>query len=115
MYNGTSHPRPLTALLKPPSLPNFVTDTKALYPFLIAYGASGAATVTLCMGVILSLPSASLSASSDLAVSASQRAALVAFYVPFLVVPALIAVDLGLRTGRALQAHAKLEQNRKTR
>ena len=97
-----------------PSLSHFCTDIKALYPFLIAYGASGAATVILCISVIFSLPSASSNV-SDLAVSASQRAALGAFYIPFLVVPALIAVDLGMRTAKVLQAHAKLEETRKTR
>lgn len=96
------------------ALPTPYTDIKTIYPFLIAYGASGAATVMLCMGVILSLPSTLLSA-SDLAVSASQRAALVAFYIPFLVVPALIAIDLGMRTTKALQAHAKSEGAKKSR
>ena len=92
------------------------TDVKPLYPFLIAYGASGAATVVLCIGVILALPSASLS-SSDLAVSASQRAALVAFYIPFLFVPALIALDLGIRTSNTLQVHARpdTDEDRKSR
>ena len=56
------------------------------------------------MAVILALPSAPLS-ESDLAVSASERAALVAFYIPFLLVPALIAVDFGIRTTKLLQAH----------
>jgi len=95
------------------------TDVKPLYPFLIAYGASGAATVLLCMAVILALPSAAPLSSSDLAVTASQRAALVAFYIPFIVVPALIAVDFGIRTSNALQAHAHARANkdkdRKTR
>jgi hypothetical protein len=68
----------------------------------------------LCMGVILSLPTASFS-SSDLAVTASQRAAMVAFYVPFLVIPGMIAVDFGMRTVKALEAHAKTEEKRKTR
>lgn len=56
------------------------------------------------MAVIFALPSATLS-SSDLAVSASERAALVAFYIPFLLIPALIAVDFGIRTTKLLQAH----------
>lgn len=40
-----------------------------------------------------------------MAVSASERAALVAFYIPFLLIPALIAVDFGIRTTKLLQAH----------
>ena len=56
------------------------------------------------MAVIFALPSAPLS-SSDLAVAPSERAALVAFYIPFLFVPALIAVDFGIRITKLIQAH----------
>jgi hypothetical protein len=63
------------------------------------------------MAVILALPSVPLNP-SDLAVTPSQRAALVAFYIPFLFVPTLIAVDLGFRISNALQAHALADKNK---
>ena len=65
------------------------------------------------MAVIFALPSAPLS-SSDLAVTPSQRAASVAFYIPFVFVPALIAVDFGIRITKVIQAHVDQDGEKQT-
>ena len=116
MYNGTFSSMSISYFLS--TLPfssnsPHLTDVKPLYPFLIAYGASGTANVALCMAVIFALPSAPLLSSSDMAVTTSQRAALVAFYIPFLFIPALIAVDLGIRITKLIQAHVHKDDDGK--
>ena len=87
-------------------------DWKAAYPFLIAYGASGAATVLPCIAFLIATPDAAVSA-SPLAVTLSQRVMLLASYVPFTLIPLCLAVDLStrtvelIRTGLAAQVKKK--------
>lgn len=89
-------------------------DWKAAYPFLIAYGASGAATVLPCVAILFAIPDAASSA-SPLALTLSQRSMLLASYVPFALIPLYLAVDLSRRTVKliraGLEAHDKKKAN----
>jgi len=87
-------------------------DWKAAYPFLIAYGASGAATALPCVAVILAIPDAATSP-SPLAVTLSQRIMLLASYVPFILVPLGIAVELCGRTAKLIRAGLEAQDKRK--
>jgi hypothetical protein len=77
-------------------------DWKTTYPFLIAYGASGAATVLPCVAVLIAIPDAATSV-SPLALTLSQRIMLLASYVPFTLIPLCLAVDLSTRTVKLIR------------
>jgi Zn-dependent membrane protease YugP len=95
--------------------PNAVLlDWKVAYPFLIAYGASGAATVLLCVAVLFAIPDAAISA-SPLALTLSQRIVLFASYVPFTLIPLCIAVDLSMRTVKLIRAGLAAQDKRKVK
>ena len=87
-------------------------DWKAAYPFLIAYGAAGAATVLPCVAVLIAIPDAAISA-SPLAVTLSQRIMLLASYVPFTLIPLCLAVDLSTRTVKLIRAGLAAQVKRK--
>ena len=87
-------------------------DWKAAYPFLIAYGASGAATVLPCVAVLFAIPDAATSA-SPIALTLSQRIMLLASYVPFTLIPFCLAVDLSMRTVKLIHTGLAAQDKKK--
>jgi len=74
--------------------------SKRVNLLLLIYGASTATTVLPCLATILALPT-----TSDLTIKAAiysltdaQRTILLQSYIPFLVLPAMMMVDFGIRT-----------------
>lgn len=88
-------------------------DWKAAYPFLIAYGAAGTATVLPCVAVIIAIPDAAISA-SPLALTLSQRIMLLASYVPFTLIPFYLAVDLSTRTVKIIRTGLAAQGKKKS-
>ncbi|KAJ2912635.1 hypothetical protein MD484_g7782, partial [Candolleomyces efflorescens] len=84
-----------------------------LYPLLVAYGASTAMTTLPCLAVLLTTPSVetAVSEGSKMVVrslnhsgvwlkpglTAAQRMLLLGSYVPFFVIPLVIAIDMAIR------------------
>jgi len=93
---------------------NILLDWKAAYPFLIAYGASGAATVLPCVAVLFAIPDAATS-TSLLALTLSQRIMLLASYVPFTLVPFYLAVDLSMRTVKLIHTGLAAQDKKKVK
>src|SRR5258706_2285661 len=88
-------------------------DWKAAYPFLIAYGAAGAATVLPCIAILIAIPDAAISA-SPLALTLSQRIMLLASYVPFTLIPLFLAVDLSMRTVKLIRTGLAAQGSKKS-
>ncbi|KZT66157.1 hypothetical protein DAEQUDRAFT_715483 [Daedalea quercina L-15889] len=74
-------------------------DSRAIYVLLLAYAASATTTTLPCLTTILATPVTPVSSAdpSSISVSPEQRLSLLTSYVPFLVVPLLMTVDMGFR------------------
>ncbi|EJU03533.1 hypothetical protein DACRYDRAFT_21088 [Dacryopinax primogenitus] len=77
---------------------------------ILIYAASTTTTVLACVSTVLELPT-----TSELTIKAGlmsltdvQRYMLLASYVPFMLVPAVMMVDMGLRTLRLVETATKL-------
>lgn len=64
-----------------------LVDSRSIYPLLSIYGASSATTTYACLATVLTMPG----------ISQPHLVKLLASYVPFLLVPLMMAVDFGLR------------------
>ena len=120
--------RPFMVLEAVFQLPVFILGIKALYnddpsvyPLLLAYGASTATTTLPCIVAVLRTPLLSqpyvledLMGSAP-AITPAQRAMLLVSYVPFLLVPLAIAVDMARRCARYVRAGVRAERERKGR
>ncbi|KAJ3824134.1 transmembrane protein 6/97 [Lentinula raphanica] len=69
------------------------TGSQSIYPLLIAYGASTATTTLPCIFYILK-------EYSESRITSTQLLILLASYIPFLVVPLVMAIDIGFRVYR---------------
>lgn len=79
-------------------------DSPSVYLLLLVYGASTATTTLPCLTTVLAVPTAADVASSltTAAVTPSQRLMLLASYVPFLLVPLIMALDMAWRLSKML-------------
>ncbi|KIM20282.1 hypothetical protein M408DRAFT_308501, partial [Serendipita vermifera MAFF 305830] len=88
-------------------------DTPAIYPLLLAYSSAAfVTTITFAHDVFIAPSSAdtSLDALSKFyAMSDVGRRTLLAILIPFLVVPAIMWVDMMMRIGRLVKSGAKAE------
>ncbi|KAF5316072.1 hypothetical protein D9619_006374 [Psilocybe cf. subviscida] len=106
-------------------LPIFIVGLQALYngsrgiyPLLAVYGASSATTTLACVMTVLAAPSdTGVAAAKSLvtSVTETQRIMLLSSYIPFLIVPLFMAVDMTVRTTKLVQKAVRLEDERKTR
>lgn len=76
-----------------------VSGRTAVYPLLALYGISAATTTYACLATLLKMPE----------VASSELPRLFGTYVPFLVIPLTMSIDLGLR----LTAMGRREDARK--
>ena len=74
-------------------------DSRAIYVLILLYGASTATTTLPCVAVIFQTPetTASTIARGIASVTSAQRLLLLSSYIPFLLVPLLMAVDMAFR------------------
>lgn len=84
---------------------------------MFAYAASTATTLLPCLAIILTtaITSPDTLTAKVHSVTSSQRALLLASYIPFLVIPLMMAVDMGLRMLRIIQVAAHAQNATKTR
>ena len=77
-----------------------LTGTTAIYTLLLVYAASTATTTLACIAVVLAAPDASASDVPGRALTPEQRLLLLSSYVPFFLVPLVMALDMGARVHR---------------
>lgn len=76
------------------------TGSKSIYVLLLIYAASTTTTVLPCLAVLLSTPVSSTPfsyTSPIITITSSQRQLLLSSYVPFLVLPLIMTVDMAFR------------------
>ncbi|KAJ3507397.1 hypothetical protein NLJ89_g6328 [Agrocybe chaxingu] len=89
--------------------------SRKIYPLLALYGASSATTTLACLAVVLITPETTTHtlAQGAASVSSEQRLLLLSSYVPFFVIPFMMAVDMGLRVSQLIQKGIKAEEEEK--
>ena len=93
------------------------TDSKAIYPLLLVYGASTATTTLACIAVVLNTPltTSATIASKTVSITPSQRFLLLSSYIPFFLVPLMMTVDMAARVSRLIHTTVSEVKAKKTR
>ena len=75
------------------------SDSRGIYGLLVLYGASTCTTTFACVAAVLGTPitSAATVAQKVVSITPAQRAMLLSSYVPFFIIPLVLAVDMALR------------------
>ncbi|WFD33392.1 hypothetical protein MCUN1_000205 [Malassezia cuniculi] len=76
------------------------TDNKRAYPWLICYGTLASFTTLQCLATVLLGPERTQLSTANLQMILQN-------YIPFMLIPLAIAIDLGMRTTCLLSQHAK--------
>lgn len=81
-------------------------DSRAIYVLILLYGASTATTTLPCVAVIFQTPdtTASTIAQNIASVTSAQRLLLLSSYIPFLLIPLIMAVDMAFRVLNLVEA-----------
>ncbi|KAF8909288.1 hypothetical protein CPB84DRAFT_1843085 [Gymnopilus junonius] len=89
--------------------------SRSIYPLLMIYGASSATTTLACITTVLQTPGATSTTivQGIASVTAQQRLVLLSSYVPFFLVPFIMAVDITLRVSKLVQKAIKQEDEEK--
>lgn len=76
-----------------------MTDSRTIYVLLLTYAATAVTTTLPCLTTILATPVTAVASTNPASVSVTsdQRFSLLTSYVPFLIVPLLMTVDMGFR------------------
>ncbi|KAF8630459.1 hypothetical protein AX15_002908 [Amanita polypyramis BW_CC] len=82
------------------------TNSRSIYVLLLAYGASTATTTLPCVAAILQTPetTAATIAQKIVSVTFEQRLLLLSGYIPFLLIPLMMAVDMAFRLNKVVGA-----------
>ncbi|KAF8745474.1 hypothetical protein AX14_008900 [Amanita brunnescens Koide BX004] len=74
-------------------------DSRAIYVLILLYGASTATTTLPCVAVIFQTPeTTALTIAKNIAsVTSAQRLLLLSSYIPFMIIPLIMAVDMAYR------------------
>ncbi|KAF9006043.1 hypothetical protein BDQ17DRAFT_1239476 [Cyathus striatus] len=103
-------------------LPTFILGMRGLYKgsrtiyvLLLAYGASTATTTLPCIVQLLTTPETTSAtiAKGIVSVTNEQRFILLSSYVPFFLIPLIMAVDMSLRITRLVKAGLEAENENK--
>ncbi|KAF8159552.1 hypothetical protein B0H34DRAFT_703921 [Crassisporium funariophilum] len=89
--------------------------SRTIYPLLTLYAASSATTTLACIAAVLSTPETTplLLAKNVASVTATQRLLLLSSYVPFFLIPLMMAVDMSVRVGKLVKAGIRSEEEEK--
>ncbi|KZW01243.1 hypothetical protein EXIGLDRAFT_638565 [Exidia glandulosa HHB12029] len=87
---------------------------KAWYPLLLAYGASTATTLVACVSYLAAYPTASKKSATFETMTVEQKLHVIAMMSPWIVIPALLTVDMALRIAKELRRADRLVSSRKT-
>ncbi|TCD69461.1 hypothetical protein EIP91_007587 [Steccherinum ochraceum] len=93
------------------------TGSKSIYVLLLIYAASTATTVLPCLAVLLNTPltTSEVAAADPSAITPSQRLLLLSSYIPFLLIPLLMTVDMAFRVLSLMRAGLAAQENVKRR
>lgn len=78
------------------------TDNKKFYPWLMIYGASTATTLLPAIAIIMTAPVGEVGI-RGVQLSYSQRLNALSSFVPFLIIPLTMAIDMALRISKLIQ------------
>ncbi|KDR80626.1 hypothetical protein GALMADRAFT_240968 [Galerina marginata CBS 339.88] len=89
--------------------------SQSIYPLLVLYGASSATTTLACITAVLQTPELTDIALSRgvAAVTSQQRLMLLSSYVPFFLVPLIMAADMAFRVSTLVRKGIKMEEEEK--
>ncbi len=111
---GSSHFFDLVSIFTVP----FSTDSRSIYPLLLIYGASTATTTLACIATFLASPTSTGPSASEAltlanfsipAPTAEQIRTLLGLYLPYLLVPLLMTIDMAQRIGKLMGRAASKE------
>jgi len=90
-------------------------DSRAIYVLLLIYAASATTTTLPCLTTILATPVTPVSSvdPNSISVTPAQRLSLLTSYVPFLVVPLLMTIDMGFRVLNMVRAASSMAEREK--
>jgi len=90
-------------------------DSHGIYALLVLYGASTATTTYACIAAIIDFPTTSAATIAQKAVSLTsrQRVILLVNYVPFFIIPLVIAVDMAFRLQKLASAGVRAQESSK--
>ena len=91
------------------------SDSHGIYALLVLYGASTATTTLACIAVIIHTPTTSAATIAQKAVSLTsrQRVILLVNYIPFFIIPLVIAVDMAFRLQKLASAGVRAQESSK--
>ncbi|EPT01234.1 hypothetical protein FOMPIDRAFT_1161861 [Fomitopsis schrenkii] len=90
-------------------------DSRAIYVLLLTYAASAVTTTLPCLTTILATPVTAVASTNPASISITpdQRFSLLTSYVPFLVVPLLMTIDMGFRVLNLVKAGSAAAERQK--
>ncbi|KAK7687288.1 hypothetical protein QCA50_009793 [Cerrena zonata] len=92
-------------------------DCRSIYVLLLVYGASTTTTLFPCLAVLLNTPitSSETIAAKAISITSEQRTLLLSSYIPFLLIPLTLTIDMAFRILRLTQAGVAAEARTKNR
>jgi len=90
-------------------------DSPGIYTLLVLYGASTATTTYACIAAFMDVPTTSAATIAQKAVSltSEQRVILLVNYVPFFIIPLVIALDMACRLQKLASAGVRAQESSK--
>lgn len=95
------------------ALAHLMQGSRTIYILLLAYGASTATTTLPCVMVILATPQTNPALRQIVSVTTAQRTLLLLSYIPFFVVPLVMALDMSSRVLTYVRAGVEVEDRAK--
>ena len=94
------------------SLGNLVSGSRTIYPLLALYASSTATTTLACVFQVIQTPetTAETLAQNLPSITADQRFLLLSSYIPFFLIPFIMAVDMGMRVHKLVKIAIKKEE-----
>ncbi|KAI0918070.1 hypothetical protein AcW1_007047 [Taiwanofungus camphoratus] len=92
-------------------------DSRSIYVLLLIYAASTSTTTLPCLAVILTTPlTSSQTVTAELvSITSEQRLLLLSSYIPFFLIPLVMAVDMATRVSKLVKAGSDAQHAVKTR
>ena len=91
---------------------NSPSGSRTIYPLLALYASSTATTTLACVFQVLQTPETTPEtlAQNLPSITADQRLFILSSYIPFFLIPFIMAVDMGLRTHKLVKFAIKKEE-----
>ena len=87
------------------------SGSRTIYPLLAIYASSTATTTLACVFQVIHTPETTLETITQNlpSITADQRSMLLSSYIPFFLIPFIMAVDMGMRTHELVKIAIKKE------